>query len=244
MNPPNICVLPDLNAIAIEGADRIVKAAQEAIELYDHFSLFLSGGSTPKPLYQLLATEDFSDQMHWPKVEVFFCDERCVPQDHPDSNYRMIAEALLTKVPLPLNNIHRIKTELEPEEAAKDYGLLLKEKFDEFGPDYVLLGMGEDGHTASLFPGTPALDEIKHRCVAQLVENSTTGESWRITVTAPFINTAKDIAVLTAGANKSAALHQVLEGPRNPRKYPLQLIEPVHGRMAYLVDVHAAGMDK
>jgi 6-phosphogluconolactonase len=230
--------------MTLEGADRIVAAAKEAIAMFDRFTLFLSGGSTPKPLYQLLAGEDYADQIQWSKVEVFFCDERCVPADHKDSNYRMIAEALLTKVPLPRDNIYRMKGELEPNDAAKEYGLMLKEKFADSGPDYLLLGMGEDGHTASLFPGTAVLEEKKHRCMAQFVENSTTGESWRITLTAPFINTARDILVMTAGVNKAPALQQVLEGVRNPRKYPLQLIEPAQGHMTYLIDVKAAGMEE
>lgn len=242
MNPPNIHVLPSVDAIAMEAADRIVKAAKESIELFDRFSLFLSGGSTPKPLYELLASDDYADAITWPKVEVFMVDERCVPPDHNDSNYKMIAEALLTKVSLPRDNIYRMKGEIEPNEAAKAYGLMLKEKFAEYGPDFMLLGMGSDGHTASLFPHSEAVKETHHRCVAHYVENSTTGKSWRVTLTAPFINSARDILVLTAGANKSKALQEVLEGPEDPDRLPLQLIKPVHGRMTYLVDIAAAGM--
>lgn len=244
MSSPHICVLPDAGEIAREGAQRIVDAAREAIDLFDSFTLFLSGGSTPKPMYELLASDDYADQIAWQKVQMFIVDERCVPQDHADSNYRMIAEALLTKVPLPRDNIYRMKGEIDPNEAAKEYGLMLKEKFNEFGPDMIILGMGADGHTASLFPNSTAVDEIKHRCVAHYVENSTTGQSWRITLTAPFINTAKQIVVVAAGANKAAALQQVLEGDRNPKKYPLQLIEPLNGQMTYLIDVQAAGMDE
>lgn len=242
MNAPIIRVLPTVQAITVDAADRIVQAARESVELYDRFSLFLSGGSTPKPLYELLASDDYSEILPWAKIEICVVDERCVPPDHPDSNYKMIAETLLTKVPLPRDNIYRMKGELDPNEAAKEYGLMLKERFPEFGPDFMLLGMGSDGHTASLFPHSEALNETKHRCVAHYVENSTTGKSWRITLTPPFINTAKDIVVLVSGENKAKALQESLEGPPDPKRLPIQLIHPEHGRMTFLVDVAAAGM--
>jgi len=244
MTAPNIRVLPTADAMIAEAADRIIQAASESVDLFDRFSLFLSGGSTPKPLYELLASEDFSDVIPWNKVEVFFADERCVPPDHPDSNFRMIAETLLTKVPLPRDNIYRMKGEIDPNAAAREYGVMLKEKFSETGPDFMLLGMGSDGHTASLFPHSEALGEKKHRCVAQFVENSTTGKSWRITLTAPFINSARDVLVLVAGEEKAKPLQQVLEGPPDPDRLPLQLIQPENGRMAYLIDVAAAGMNE
>lgn len=242
MNVPNIRVLPSVEAIAMEAADRIVNCARESVELFDRFTLFLSGGSTPKPLYELLATDDFADAMPWAKTQVFLVDERCVPPDHAESNYGMISENLLSKVPLPRDNIYRMKGEIEPEAAAKEYGKMLQEHFAEYGPDFILLGMGSDGHTASLFPHSEALDEPKHRCVAHYVENSTTGKSWRITLTPPFINTARDVLVLVAGENKAKVLQEVLEGPRDPKRLPMQLIGPEHGRMTYLIDVLAAGM--
>src|SRR5690349_13219010 len=139
----------------------------------------------------------------------------------------MARETLLSKVPLPGDNIYRMRGEIEPEEAAKEYGLMLKEKFGDGGIDLMLLGLGEDGHTASLFPHTPALHKTKHRCVAQLVEHSTTGRSWRLTLTPPFINQSRQILVLVSGENKSRAMQEVLEGPRDPDRLPMQLIEPV-----------------
>src|SRR5205085_1753455 len=119
---------------------------------FDEFSLVLSGGSTPKALYELLASEDYRDQINWAKVKIFFGDERCVPPDDEQSNYRMARLALLSEVPIPGDNIYRIRGEIEPEPAAMEYGKLLKEQFADGGPDLVLLGMGDDGHTASLFP--------------------------------------------------------------------------------------------
>jgi 6-phosphogluconolactonase len=243
MMQPQIKVLPDVDAIAQEAAERIVRAADEAIVLSGRFTIALSGGSTPKTLYQLLAEEPYRSRIDWTKVEVFFTDERCVPPDHPESNYRMARETLLSKVPIPGDNIYRMRGEVEPpEEAAKEYGMMLKEKFGDGGLDLCLLGMGEDGHTASLFPGTPAVNETHHRCVAVYVEKSTTGKSWRITLTAPFINRSREVIILVAGANKSKVLAEVLEGPRDPQRLPVQLIEPASGRVTWFVDAAAAGM--
>jgi 6-phosphogluconolactonase len=246
---PEIKVLPDPAAIAAEAAERIVRAADEAIALSERFRIGLSGGSTPKQLFQLLASDAYRDRIDWTHVEVFFVDERCVPPDHADSNYRMARETLLSKVPIPGDNVYPMRGEVDPpDEAAKAYGRMLKEKFG--GPtieqggglDVALLGMGEDGHTASLFPGTPAVTETKHRCVANYAEKSTTGKSWRLTLTAPFINRSRDVIVMVAGASKTRILAEVLEGPRDPQRLPIQLIEPASGRMTWLVDAAAAGM--
>ena len=240
---PEIKVLPNPAAVAAEAAERVA-AADEAVELRDTFSLVLAGGSTPKKLYELLAAEPYRSDVAWPRVEVFFGDERAVPPDHADSNYRMARDALLSKVPIPGDNIYRIKGELDPpEEAAKQYGQMLKERFGDDGPDLVLLGMGEDGHTASIFPGTPAVAETKHRVVANHVEQSTTGKSWRITMTAPFINRARQVMLLVTGANKAARVAEVLEADIDaPPRYPVQLISPAGGRLVWLLDAAAAGM--
>ena len=246
---PEIKVLPDPAAIAAEAAERIVRAADEAIALSGRFRIGLSGGSTPKLLFQLLASEAYHDRIDWTNVEVFFVDERCVPPDHADSNFRMVREMLLARVPIPGDNVYRMRGEVDPpDEAAKEYGRMLKEKFggptieEGGGLDVVLLGMGDDGHTASLFPGTGAVNETKHRCVANYAEMSTTGKSWRVTLTAPFINRARDVIVLVAGASKAKTLAAVLEGPRDPQRFPVQLIQPASGRMTWLVDAAAAGM--
>ena len=240
---PEIKVLPDPAAIAVEAAGRIARAAEEAVALAGRFTIALSGGSTPKLLYQLLA-EGARDVIDWAKVEVFFGDERCVPPEHPESNYRMARETLLSKVPIPGDNVYRMRGEIEPQEAAKEYGLMLKEKFGDGGLDLVLLGMGDDGHTASLFPGTPAVSETHHRVVANYAEHSTTGKSWRITMTAPFINRSRAVMLLVAGASKAKVLADVLEGPRQPEKYPVQLIQPASGKITWLVDVAAASMEE
>ena len=148
-------------------------------------------------------------------------DERVVPPDHKDSNYRMAHESLISKVPIPLDNVYRMRGEADPNEAAKEYGLMLKEHFGDHGLDLVLLGMGDDGHTLSLFPGTKAVTEKDHRVVANYAENSTTGKSWRITMTAPFINKARNVIVMLSGAGKAERLKEVLEGPRGPDRLPI-----------------------
>ena len=210
---------PDPAGIAAEAAERIFWASRTAIDERGKFSSALSGGSTPKLLHDVLAAE-YRDVIKWEKVEIFFGDERCVPPEHPESNYRMARETLLSKVPIPGDNIYRMRGEIDPHEAAKEYGLMLKEKFgsleDGGGIDFVLLGLGEDGHTASLFPGTAAVGETKHRCVANYAEHSTTGKSWRITLTAPFINRSRAVMFLVAGEKKAEVLAAVLEGPRIP----------------------------
>src|SRR5688572_22453431 len=239
MTTPEIKVLATPEDLAREAADRILRVADEAIALQGRFSIALSGGSAPRPLYELLATDDYRSAIDWARVEVFFADERCVPPDHPESNYRMAGELMLGKLPIPGDNVYRIRGEIEPEEAAKEYGLMLKEKFADGGLDVVLLGMGEDGHTASLFPETDALDEAKHRCVANFVPKLNT---WRLTLTAPFINRSRDVIILVAGASKASRLTEVLEGPPDPRRLPIQLIRPAEGRLTWIVDAPAAGM--
>lgn len=239
MIAPHIKVVPDLNGIAHEAAERIVGLAQSAIDRNEWFSIVLAGGSTPKALYELLATADFAQRIKWPKVMVYFGDERCVPPDHADSNYRMAKLALLSEVPIPGDNIYRIRGENEPELAAIEYGTMLKEHFGDGGPDLVLLGMGDDGHTASLFPGTDALKETKHRCVSVYVEKL---KSWRITMTAPFLNRAENILVMVAGTNKAKRVEQALQGEADPEHLPIRLIAPTSGKMSWLLDVAAAGM--
>ena len=177
-----------------------------------HFRWRVSGGHTPETLYKLLATDEYRSKIDWTRVHVFFGDERCVPPTDPESNYRMASEALLSHVPLPGDNVYRIRGEIEPAAAAKEYGLLLEERFGEGSLDLTLLGMGDDGHTASLFPGTAALHERRHRCVENEVPQLKT---WRITLTYPFINRSHAVMILVSGASKAARIVEVLEGARS-----------------------------
>ena len=242
MTIPEIKVLPDPPGVAKEAAERLVAQVSLAIAERGQFSVALAGGSTPKAMYELLAAEPLRSRVDWEKVLLFFGDERCVPPDHKESNYRMANEALLTKVPVPADNVFRMRGEIDPNEAAKEYGLLLKQKFGDGGLDLVLLGMGDDGHTLSLFPGTAAVGEREHRVVANYAEKSTTGKSWRITMTAPFVNRSRAVLVCVTGAAKAVRVKEVLEGPREPERLPIQLIQPTEGTMTWLMDTGAAGM--
>ncbi len=245
MNPPEIKVVLSPEALAAEAAQRITLAASRAIDEQNAFSIALSGGSTPKSLFKLLAGEPYRTAIDWARVGVFFVDERCVPPTHADSNYRMAQEELLSKLPIPGDNVYRMRGEIDPEAAAREYGLMLQEQFgEEGGVDMALIGMGADGHTASLFPGTPAVTEVKHRVVANYAEHSTTGKSWRITMTAPFINRSRQVLALVAGADKAKRVAEVLEGPRDPLRLPIQLIAPELGQMTWILDADAAAMNE
>ncbi len=234
-----------------EAARRIVATAAKCERDGDLFSLFLSGGSTPKALYELLAEDAWKSQIDWRNVELYFGDERCVPPDSLDSNYRMANEAMISRVPIPVGQVYRMKGEGDPEEAAKSYGQMLKEHFGDEGPDIMLLGMGGDGHTASLFPGTPAVSETQHRVVANRIPDDYSliaipkGTHWRITTTFPFINRSREILILCAGKDKAARVAEVLGGPSDPARLPIQQVDPspAGGTVTWLLDSGAAGMD-
>jgi 6-phosphogluconolactonase len=241
MQEPFIQVVADADAMAATAAERIIQLADAAIAARQVFSIALSGGNTPKTLFELLASPAYVRRVSWQSWEIYFSDERCVPPDDPQSNYRMARLAMLDRVPISPTNVHRMPGEIEPQQAATQYGQLLKDKFGEGGLDVILLGMGDDGHTASLFPGTAALNETHHRCVANFVPQLKT---WRLTMTAPFINRAAEVMILVAGAAKAQRLAEVLEGPRDPQRLPIQLIQPNPGRLLWIMDRAAAGMDK
>lgn len=237
MTTTEIKVLNDLKALTEEAGRRIVDKADELLADNQHFfSIALSGGNTPRSLYELMASEPYRSQLNWSKVEIYFGDERCLPPDHPDSNFRMAYDAMLSKLPIPECNIHRMRGELPPEQAAIEYGTMLRDKFHDKGVDLALLGMGADGHSASLFPGSAALTETHHRCAANFVAHL---NSWRITMTYPFLNRSAEVMVLVAGAAKAKVLHEVLNGPRG--QYPVQGIQP-DGKLTWLVDAAAASL--
>jgi 6-phosphogluconolactonase len=205
----------------------------------------ISGGNTPKHTFELLAdpSEPYREQIPWEKLELYWVDERCVPPDHPDSNYRMTREALLDKVPLNQSQIFRIQGELEPEESAAKYEFDIRQSFRLEGAelpcfDMVQLGMGPDGHTASLFPHTQGLHEIMRIAIANHVPQQK--ESWRATLTWPVIDRARDVFFLIEGADKVDALRAVFLGPYDPETYPSQLIRPASHRITLLLDSAAA----
>jgi len=241
----DIKILPDAVGLARAAAEHFVTLAAGAIAARERFAVALSGGSTPQALYALLATPEFARRVDWPRVYVFWGDERCVSPGHPDSNYRMAREALLDHVPIPADNIHRIRGEIEPTWAADECERVLQRFFDvPLGGekrcarfDLVLLGMGEDGHTASLFPGTAALGEQKRWVVAHYVDRL---HAWRITLTPVAINAAANVVFLVSGLGKAKQLGQVLAGPYQPEVLPAQIVRPTDGRLLWLVDSAAA----
>jgi 5-dehydro-2-deoxygluconokinase len=237
-----VAVFADDDGLMRAEAEHLVAAARDAIAARGRFLLALAGGSTPRRLYELLSKPPFADRFDWSRTHVFWGDERCVAPDDAESNYRMAREALLDRVPIPKENIHRIRGEDDPESAARAYEEMLH---GFFGPgdglpersfDEVLLGMGNDGHTASLFPGTPAVTEQRRWVMAQHVERPR--PMWRITLTPPVINAADDVDFLVTGAAKADRLREVLEG--NGREtLPAQLIAPTHGSLHWMVDAEA-----
>jgi 6-phosphogluconolactonase len=234
-----IRVLPDPPALAEAAARQIVEAAREAVDARGLFSIALSGGSTPRDLHLKLASPPFRDEIQWDKVHVFFGDERWVPPDDPQSNYHLAEETLLGQVPIPRDHIHRMRGELPPEEAAQQYEQELKEFFKSEPPrlDVILLGMGDNGHCASLFPGLKAVHEQQRWVVAEYVAEA---GMWRITLTPVVINLARRVIFLVAGKGKASMLKRVLEGPYLPDVLPAQIVRPSPGEAEWLVDAAAA----
>lgn len=223
-------------------AEEVVRAANEAVAQRGRFTIALAGGSTPKSLYNLLAT-NARTALPWDRMFFFWGDERHVPPTDSDSNYRMADEAMLAKIPVPAANVFRMKTENpEAEAVAEDYEQTLR-KFFQLEPgqlptfDLILLGMGPDGHTASLFPGTAALQEKSRLVLANWVEKLKT---YRITLTLPVLNAARCVIFLVSGTDKAPALHAVLEEDVSGEQYPAKLVQPRQGKVIWLVDRAAA----
>ena len=218
-------------------AERLAQVAAEAIGERGVFTLALAGGSTPKALYKLLASEEWRKRFDWPKIVILFGDERAVAPEDEKSNWRMASESLLDHVPLDAKNVHRMRGEIELNEAAKEYGLLVQELGTTL--DVCLLGMGPDGHTASLFPHSPQLVERKHRCVAT-PPASLEPHVPRLTLTYRVLDAARHVWILCPGAEKAPRLKQVLAGPREPSEQPIQGLEP-SGELRWFLDRASAG---
>jgi 6-phosphogluconolactonase len=223
-------------------AEEVVRAAEEAVAARGRFTIALSGGSTPKSLFNLLAT-NARTTLPWDRMFFFWGDERHVPPTDAESNYRMADEAMLSKIPVAAGNVFRIATENPHAAAAADAYEQTLRKFFQLGPgefprfDLILLGMGPDGHTASLFPGTAALQEKSRLVVANWVEKL---KASRITLTLPVLNAARCVAFLVSGTDKADALKAVLEGDAPGEQYPSKLVKPSDGKLIWLVDRAAA----
>ena len=243
-------VFPDAAGLSRGVAEEFREAARAAVRAQGRFLVALSGGSTPKAVYSLLAQEAGTEggRLPWERMHLFLGDERCVAPEHPDSNFRMASEALFARVPLPTGAIHRVRVEQGPGDAARSYEAELRQVAAgaESGSgaavgvpvfDLILLGMGTDGHTASLFPGTAALEESQALVVANRVEKL---QADRITFTYPLINAAAAVWFVTAGADKASMLRNVLLGDPSGTVYPSQRVRPARGKLCWMIDEAAA----
>jgi len=237
--PADVRVYPSTLALNHAVCDQIVEIAERAITTRGRFTMALSGGNTPKPIYEMLATRDYADAINWTFTHIFWGDERCVPPTDHDSNYYMAREVLLNRVRIPLGNLHRIHGEIEPQKAAELYEADLRDFFvkrlnsprSRF--DLILLGMGGDGHTASLFPGIPAIRETQKWVAAQHIEKL---NAWRVTLTPAAINAAAAVFFVVTGDDKTAMVKRVLHDPLNPNELPSQVIKPTDGMLRWYLD--------
>jgi 6-phosphogluconolactonase len=211
----------------------------DTLKKQDRFTIALSGGSTPRLLHKILAAPPYKDQIEWSKLHVFWGDERDVPFEDDRNNAKMAYDTLLNFVPVPAAQIHIMRTDIGPVESAAEYEKILQAYFDKSPGsfDLVLLGMGDDGHTLSLFPGTAAVHEEKAWTIAYFLKAQ---DMYRITLTKTIVNRAARVAFLTTGTGKAHALKEVLKGAYNPDLYPSQEIKPVPGELHWFVDEAAA----
>ena len=238
-------VLPDLQGISKTAAERMSAIALDAVSNHGQFHLVLAGGRTPEFLYRLLSSSPYKSSIPWPQTHVYWGDERCVPPENDESNFGQAWRIMLNSVPVQENHIHRIRGELEPQVAADEYRQLLaiQSNSGEDSPrfDLVFLGMGDDGHTASLFPG-PIRPEERSASVMAVTAFYEDRPSSRITMTPRAINRARNIFFLVTGSNKSAALAAALNGPEDLEKWPVRRIRPVDGSIVWLADQESAAL--
>ncbi len=233
-------VIPDLETLSLRAASVFVSASRNSIEIKKRFAVAISGGSTPRRLYTLLGSEAYRHQVDWQYVHFFWADERCVPKEDEANNFKTAFDTLLSKVGLPDKNIHRIKGEETPDKAARDYEEEIKRFFGESEKprfDLIILGMGEDGHTASLFPGSKSIEETVRLAIPVYLGEP---RKDRITLTLPVLNNADQILFLAAGSSKATVLSEILGDGKKKRGFPAGLIRPTHGNMTWLIDQEAA----
>ena len=242
VNKREIIICRGIDDLAQQAAAEFAKLAQSSLREKRRFAVALSGGSTPRALYSLLATPEFTRQISWPQIHLFWGDERCVPPDNPESNYRMVREALLAKTEIPPDNIHRMAGEKEPHIAAAEYEEELRDFF-QLAPnafprfDLILLGLGEEGHTASLFPSSEALQETKRLVVATYAAKL---NAHRLTLTLPVLNHGAVVLFLIAGASKAPIVTEILRDDGQAARFPAARIQPVDGRLVWLLTEDAA----
>ena len=236
-----ISIYPDTNTLSREAAQFIVRLANEAIVTHGRFTIALSGGSTPKVLYSLLGDEPYRNQIDWAKVDIFWSDERCVPPDSEDSNYHLAQQVLLSKIPIPESQVHRMPADRPDRDAASQ--AYTEEMYRTFGTnripkfDLMHLGMGPEGHTCSLFPHQESLHEQQRLVMPVIVPKPPPA---RLTFTPPLLNAARFVLFLVTGADKADALQAVLEGEYQPDEYPAQIVRPDNGEVIWMLDNAAA----
>ena len=237
----HIEIYPDKHTLSQHAAEYIMRIANESIDLDGHFTIALTGGTTPGEVYSLIGSEPFRSQLDWQLVDIFWGDERCVPHNSPESNFYLAQEVLLDKIAIPKSQIHPMPADqLDREAASQAYSIEMQNTFDTNGIpsfDLIHLGMGPEGHTASLFPHQASLHE-KHRLVMPVSVPKPPPD--RLTFTPPLLNAARNVLFLVTGSEKADALHAVLEGEYQPDEYPAQIVRPIHGEVVWMLDKDVA----
>lgn len=232
-------IFDDKETMSEQLASWIERLVQDTLKKQDLFTLVLSGGGTPKLLFQKLASDKFKNKIDWKRIHIFWGDERVVPFEDDRNNARMAYDILINHIDIPPEQVHIMRTDIEPELAAEKYEKILHQYFDNTPNsfDLVLLGMGDDGHTLSLFPGSPIIEEHEHWVNSVYNEQQ---KMYRVTLMPVIVNKASNIAFMVDGAKKANVLQQVIEGPYMPRELPAQIIKPVKGQLSWFLDKAAA----
>lgn len=229
---------PNKDKLVTATTERVINEIGQAIQERGLCKIALAGGNTPREIYSMLAESTYRDRVDWDRLHLFWGDERMVPPEHEDSNFRMVKETLLDHVRIPDGNVHRIRGENVPEQAAQEYAELLHNHFKEDSPrfDIILLGIGEDGHTASLFPGTDAVEECKLYTVAVFVPRP---DAWRVTLTFPVLNAAREVFFLVSGRSKSDIVQRIIGIKKPAKEFPASMVNPENGTLHWMLDSEA-----
>ncbi len=234
----NIHAYPNKETLVAATTERIADCIEHAIQQNGLCNMALSGGKTPGGIFSLLASDPYRDRLDWSRLHLFWGDERMVLPEHQDSNFRLVQETLLEHIKIPHENVHRMRGEIAPEEAAAEYAEMLHDHFKESTPcfDLMLLGLGEDGHTASLFPGTDAVGECEKHVVAVFVPKL---DAWRVTLTLPVLNAARNILFLVSGKSKSEMVQRVMSNKQPDKEIPATMVNPQNGETHWMLDSDA-----
>jgi 6-phosphogluconolactonase len=229
---------PNREQMVTATTERVINEIGQAIHDRGLCNMALAGGNTPREIYSMLAESTYQDRVDWDRLHLFWGDERIVPPEHEDSNFRMVKETLLDHVRIPDGNVHRIRGEVAPEQAAHEYAELLHDHFESDSPrfDIILLGIGEDGHTASLFPGTDVVEECKLYTVAVFVPRL---DTWRVTLTFPVLNAAREVLFLAAGKSKSDIVQRIISIKQPSKEFPASMVNPENGTLHWMLDSEA-----